>query len=656
MALDFRTLVALNITVQIILALALAGAIFLAKRRSLKNHCTTMRIIVPVQILAILGIMLPAMSSYVNLPAGSVVSRYEVFIHHALGLGVVVIWIYINLVFLRYVKPLLRLKPTMRMAAAFWILSLILGMHIYSQVYTTSSAGSLLPGSQENATTATGNLSQIGNASQQDIPEGDSLPVLQEQTTSVEIKNFLFDPSTITVPAGTTVVWTNLDSAPHTVASTSGIFDSGVMDKGKIFSYTFEDPGTYDYYCMLHPNMKAKVIVTPSGEPKPAAAGVSQAEDGLEEESRPAGDHGQSVLVEIKQHTYDPDSITVPAGTTVVWRNFDSVPHTATSTNGLFDSGIMDPNEDFNYTFHDPGTYDYYCPIHPYMRAKVIVTPSEGQQLDTAEAIHPEGDKQPVSLAEPGSEISLVPISTTSPQPSTRVTVDLLAKDMAFDKDKITVIAGSKVFINFVNLDVGMPHNFAVYTGFDATRTIFQGRIIIGPAKITYVFDAPVDEGIYFFRCDVHPKVMTGQLYVVSSDLLESSQAGAARQGQQEMDMTGNDAAAAMPDENAQNRSASAPQSITIDLVAENIAFDKSTITVPAGARVTVNFNNRDSGVPHNLAVYENEAAEKAIFIGEIVTGLAKIEYTFDAPAVPGTYFFRCDIHPTQMTGRFIVE
>jgi plastocyanin/uncharacterized membrane protein YozB (DUF420 family) len=664
MALDFRTLIALNLTVQIILALALAGSIYLAKRRSLKNHCTAMRIIVPVQILAILGIMLPAMSSYADLPSGSVVSGYEILIHHALGLGVVVLWVYINLVFLRYVKPIFRLKPMMQMAAAFWILSLILGVHIYSQFYTTNSLGSFLPDPQENATAT------IENVSQQNISEMESLPVLQEvlreQTISVEIENFLFVPDAVTVPAGTTVVWTNLDSAPHTVTSTSGIFDSGVMDEGVSFSYTFQDPGTYDYYCLIHPYMKAKVIVTPSEGSGPAAAGVnhveegrvegSQAEEGREEESRPAVDQGQSVLVEIKKFTYDPDSITVPVGTHVVWRNFDAVPHTVTSTNDLFDSGIMDQNENFSYTFQDSGTYDYYCSIHPYMMAKVIVTPSEGQQLDTAEVSHPEADTRPVSLAEPGSGISLVPISTTSPQPSTRVTVDLLAKNMIFDKDKITVIAGSKVFINFVNLDVGVPHNFAVYTGPEATRTIFQGRVVIGPSKITYAFDAPVDEGIYFFRCDVHPEVMTGQFYVVSSDLLESSQARTARQSMPEMDMTGSGAAAAMPEENAQNQSSADLQSVTVDLVAEDNAFDKSTITVPAGARVTVNFNNRDSGVPHNFAVYETEDAQKVIFVGQIVTGLAKTEYAFDAPAVPGTYFFRCDVHPTLMTGQLIVE
>ncbi len=329
-------------------------------------------------------------------------------------------------------------------------------------------------------------------------------------------------------------------------------------------------------------------------------------------------------------------------------------PHTVTGVNGLFDSGVMDQGENFSYAFQDPGTYDYYCMIHPNMEAKVIVVPSDGHQLDMAEMSQVEANPQPISLAEPGSDISIVPISTTTPQPFTRVTVDLLAKNMNFDKDKITVIAGSKVFINFVNLDVGMPHNFAVYTGPDATSTIFQGRIVIGPAKITYAFDAPVDLGTYFFRCDVHPKVMTGQFYVVSSDLLESSEVSVARP--RENDMTGLGAAATMPNGNTQNQSAAAPQSVTVDLVAENIAFDKSIITVPAGAKVIVNFNNRDSGVPHNFAVYETEDAEKIIFRGQIVTGLAKTEYTFDAPAVPGTYFFRCDIHPTQMTGQLIVE
>jgi cytochrome c oxidase subunit 2 len=97
-------------------------------------------------------------------------------------------------------------------------------------------------------------------------------------------------------------------------------------------------------------------------------------------------------------------------------------------------------------------------------------------------------------------------------------------------------------------------------------------------------------------------------------------------------------------------------QSVTIQLTAHNIAFNLSTITVPPGAQVTVDFNNEDSSVPHNFSVYDSPAAQKVIFQGKIITGPATTTYTFTAPATPGTYFFRCDVHPTIMTGSFIVK
>ena len=100
----------------------------------------------------------------------------------------------------------------------------------------------------------------------------------------------------------------------------------------------------------------------------------------------------------------------------------------------------------------------------------------------------------------------------------------------------------------------------------------------------------------------------------------------------------------------------SSGQAVTVDLVAQNMSFDKSTITVPAGAIVTVNFNNKDSGVLHNFAVYTDSNAATSIFVGQTITGPKTITYTFTAPGIPGTYFFRCDIHPTQMTGSFIVQ
>ena len=95
-------------------------------------------------------------------------------------------------------------------------------------------------------------------------------------------------------------------------------------------------------------------------------------------------------------------------------------------------------------------------------------------------------------------------------------------------------------------------------------------------------------------------------------------------------------------------------QSVTINLVAQAMAFNMKTITVPAGASVTINFDNKDS-VPHNFALYTDSSASQSIYIGKVISGTTTV-YTFTAPAIKGTYFFRCDVHPSIMTGSFIVQ
>ena len=81
------------------------------------------------------------------------------------------------------------------------------------------------------------------------------------ETAEVKIDNFSFGPGTLTVPAGTTVTWTNRDDIPHTAVSTEGAFKSKVMDTDEKFSYTFTKPGTYSYFCSIHPKMTGKVVV-----------------------------------------------------------------------------------------------------------------------------------------------------------------------------------------------------------------------------------------------------------------------------------------------------------------------------------------------------------------------------------------------------------
>ena len=98
-------------------------------------------------------------------------------------------------------------------------------------------------------------------------------PASTTSATNVTIQNFAFTPQTLTVKVGTTVTWTNNDSAPHTVTSASsmstsatrtGLFDSGTLNPGQTFSFTFAKPGTYFYECTIHfamPSMHAKVVV-----------------------------------------------------------------------------------------------------------------------------------------------------------------------------------------------------------------------------------------------------------------------------------------------------------------------------------------------------------------------------------------------------------
>jgi plastocyanin len=85
----------------------------------------------------------------------------------------------------------------------------------------------------------------------------------QAQTASAEVKvdNFSFGPATLTVAVGTTVTWTNRDDIPHTVVSDDKVFKSKVLDTDEKFSYTFSKPGTYGYFCSIHPKMTGKVVV-----------------------------------------------------------------------------------------------------------------------------------------------------------------------------------------------------------------------------------------------------------------------------------------------------------------------------------------------------------------------------------------------------------
>ncbi|MGH9746294.1 MAG: cupredoxin domain-containing protein [Candidatus Acidiferrales bacterium] len=77
----------------------------------------------------------------------------------------------------------------------------------------------------------------------------------------VNIDNYSFTPHDITVAAGTTVSWVNHDDVPHTVRSTDDAFKSKALDTDDKYSFKFDKPGVYEYFCSVHPRMTAKVIV-----------------------------------------------------------------------------------------------------------------------------------------------------------------------------------------------------------------------------------------------------------------------------------------------------------------------------------------------------------------------------------------------------------
>ncbi|WP_259294933.1 cupredoxin family copper-binding protein [Paraburkholderia sp. DHOC27] len=82
-----------------------------------------------------------------------------------------------------------------------------------------------------------------------------------EAPNTVVIKNFMFSPMDVTVKAGSTVTWKNLDGEPHTVVNDAGLFRSSALDENDSFQYTFDKPGVYKIFCGIHPNMKATITV-----------------------------------------------------------------------------------------------------------------------------------------------------------------------------------------------------------------------------------------------------------------------------------------------------------------------------------------------------------------------------------------------------------
>jgi 3',5'-cyclic-AMP phosphodiesterase len=94
-----------------------------------------------------------------------------------------------------------------------------------------------------------------------DMPLEDAMNTAGAGATSVVVDNFSFAPASTVVAPGSTITWTNKDDVPHNIVSTDQKFKSPVLDTDQQFSHSFDAPGTYKYYCSIHPKMTGQIVV-----------------------------------------------------------------------------------------------------------------------------------------------------------------------------------------------------------------------------------------------------------------------------------------------------------------------------------------------------------------------------------------------------------
>jgi plastocyanin len=213
--------------------------------------------------------------------------------------------------------------------------------------------------------------------------------------------------------------------------------------------------------------------------------------------------------------------------------------------------------------------------------------------------------------------IAFAPKSEGAGPQGPAVTVALVAKDIQFDPTKLSVPAGAPFAIAFDNQDATIQHDVQIFDNPDRTGTpLFDGALLTGVGKTTYHVGA-LDAGTYYFHCVVHPTMI---------GTIEAAGGGGQSPGPSE----------------------------GVTVVAQGLQFDTSEIDLPADTPTTITFTNNDAGQQHDIAIFQDDSLAKVLFRGDLVTGVATVEY--DVSALPeGTYYFHCDVHPT-MNGSVVVK
>lgn len=212
--------------------------------------------------------------------------------------------------------------------------------------------------------------------------------------------------------------------------------------------------------------------------------------------------------------------------------------------------------------------------------------------------------------------------------------IEIAAKDLKFSTDTLQFPEEQAVALRFVNNDAGIPHNVTIARDEAYGDVIVQRPPFNGVATQTYDVE-PLEEGVYFFRCDVHPD-MAGN--VISGEATAPEpKASPSPSGQ---------AAPGEPESTPSVPTGTEDISTTFDISAEGLRFSTDEIQLKAAADVVIVFENKEAA-PHNIAIHRKAdfSDQPPVFREEPKSGPATFEYEFTAPEA-GTYYFRCDVHP----------
>jgi len=311
----------------------------------------------------------------------------------------------------------------------------------------------------------------------------------------VSLGDDFFSPASLSVAAGTTVNWVNNGQRPHTVTSDAGLWDSGMLGAGQSFSFTFQSPGTYSYSCAYHGGMSGTVVVSGAG-PSPTPSPIPTATPSPADTPLPVpADEGSAVSM--GDDFFSQASLTLPAGTAVNWRNDGRRPHTVTSDDGLWDSGVLMPGQSYSFTFRSAGTHTYSCILHVGMVGTMVVEGAPGAE-EPAPALEPaqeEPGPAAVVAAESNSgEDSAPAAGGPKAPPVSEVSVPML--DNSFSPETVSVPVGTA--ITWTN-EGRAPHTS---TGMDG---LFDSGLLKTGESFSFLFDKV---GVYEYFCIFHPDMV----------------------------------------------------------------------------------------------------------------------------------------------------